>query len=103
MSALSTNTFVVGEVYYRVTYPDREMRLPGIESFVCVGSELSDQHSGDTWYFQPASDFGRFGSALAPGMRGRPVICVSHECLAEMLDIDRLLDELRGAARRRGE
>lgn len=33
--------FIPGEVYFRVTYPDRQMGCPVIESFVCIGVRRS--------------------------------------------------------------
>lgn len=98
---MATNSFVLGEVYFRVTYPDPQMRYPTVESFVFLGKNLSDEDAGETWYFQPASDFGRYGSALDPGVQARPVVCAMAAEAVDMIDMDRLIETLQSCARRR--
>jgi hypothetical protein len=89
--------FVVGELYFRVTYADREQRYPSIEVFVFLGTNASDEDREETWYFQPSSDFGRRGSALSGDTKDRPVICVSIDSLAEMLSLTGLVETIRRA------
>lgn len=91
--------FIVCELYFRVTYPDRYMCYPGIESFVCLGSNLLDDDSEETWYFQPASDYGCHGSALEG--KERPVVRVNESDFAEMLDVPALFCALEAASSRR--
>jgi hypothetical protein len=93
--------FAIGEVYYRLTFPDKKMQYPIIESLVYLGKNLSDEDTTDTWYFQPASDFGRHGSALEG--EGRPVICVGHLELGDVLDSELLRLAIAEATARRGD
>ena len=44
---LNDSVFVVGEVYYYVTYPDVEMPFPLIESYVVLGRNASDDYAID--------------------------------------------------------
>jgi len=95
------NSFTLGEVYFQVTYPDPDFLYPGIESFVYLGKNLSDEDVEDTWYFQPAGDYGRYGSALDPGASEQPVVCVNQSDATEMLDLPRLVSALQAAMTRR--
>jgi hypothetical protein len=62
-------TLELGELYFRVTYPDRRMWYPGIESFVFVGTNLLGEDMEDTWYFRPATDVHEGESDLLAGRR----------------------------------
>ena len=57
---------LVGKTYYRVTYADRDMTMPGIEPLVYIGD---GKHSnGEPFHaFQDAVSYVRYGSRLSPG------------------------------------
>jgi hypothetical protein len=93
------HSFEIGQVYFRVTYPDVKMLYPTIESFVYLGMNFSDEDVEDAWYFQPASDFGRNGSALN-GVE-RPVSCATIDELNDFESILQLTSTLRSAEERR--
>jgi len=57
-------SFSVGEVHFRVTYPGPLTRYPLIESFVFVGKNLSDENIEDSWYFQFADLYAQYVSIL---------------------------------------
>lgn len=87
--------------YFRVTYPDQERLFPSIETFVYIGCNLSDEDEAHTYYFQPVSDYVRYGHAAKSIEDGRPVICIRAEEVAEMMDIERLVDLLCSINKRR--
>ena len=93
--------FIVGEVYFRVTYPGSSLKYPRVESFVFVGKNLSDEDTKDTWYFQFADSFANSGSILEKSGGDRRVACVSQDELHEMFDEDQLLEKLIAARKRR--
>lgn len=82
----------VGEIYYRLTYLDPEMRFPVIRAYVCLGVNLSDDDvDRDIWYFQDVFSYYESGSALTATEPGTPVECLTTEELkGDMLDADRL-------------
>jgi hypothetical protein len=98
--SFALDPFLVGDVYFRVTYPDPALKFPRIESFVFVGKNLSDEDTEETWYFQFADSFAKDGSILETAGRARRVSSLTQDELGDMLDDERLLKEL-GAARRR--
>lgn len=95
--------FINGEVYYRVTYPDRNMFYPNIEPFVFIGENISDEDDEDTWYFQPARSFAKFGSVLESDQGDRTTSCVTEKDKDDMLDISGLVSELEMASARRNK
>jgi hypothetical protein len=96
--------FIVGEVYFRVKYPDILMRYPLFDSFVFVGKNLSDEDTEDTWYFQFADSYGKHGSILESPGGDRRVACVNRSELHEMLNDEEMVEELEAArSRRRAE
>jgi hypothetical protein len=96
---MTVHSFEIGQVYFRVTYPDVKMLYPSIESFVYLGMNFSDEDLEDTWYFQAALDFGRNGSALK-GVE-RPVSCATVDELIDFESISQLTSTLRSAEKRR--
>ncbi len=94
-------TFTKGDVYYRITYPDREMLFPRIESFVFVGKNLSEEDEEETCYFQLSRSFAKFGSVLENDSGDRAVTCVTEKDKGDMLDLSGLVSELEMADGRR--
>jgi hypothetical protein len=72
-------------VYYRATYPDPDMHYPGIESFVFVGKNLSDEDTEDTRYFQFADSFAKHGPIPKVGGGDRRVSYLTQSELDNML------------------
>ena len=97
-----TDRFVVGEVYFRVKYGERLHKYPLIDSFVFVGKNLSDEDQEDTWYFQFADSYAKFGSVLETKGGDRRVSCVVKSELDDMIDAQGLLHKLDEAMKRRG-
>jgi hypothetical protein len=96
---MSEHSFEIGQVYFRVTYPDVKMLYPSIESFVYLGMNFSDENLENTLYFQAALDFGRNGSALK-GVE-RTVSCATVDELIDFESISQLTSTLRIAEKRR--
>lgn len=85
---LAAARFLVGDVYFFVTYCDTRMRYPVVESYIYLGYCLSDDDDEGTWYFQPAADYVRNGSALEGSER--PVFCATKSEVSEFVDEDEL-------------
>lgn len=101
MSMKAAKEYRNGEVYFRIAFPDSKRHYPKIESFVFVGKNLSDEDTGDAWYFQFADGFARHGSILATDEGDRRVVILPEKDLPDMLDLGHLVAELEAAALRR--
>jgi hypothetical protein len=93
--------FVIGEVYFCITYAEPGRKYPLITSFVYVGKNLSDEDAEDTWYFQFADSYAKHGLILAGSGGDRRVSCLVSRELNEMLDDQHLLEHLAAARKRR--
>lgn len=97
------NSFLEGQVYFRVTYPDGSMSIPVIETFVFIGKNLSEEDSEDTWYFEFGEDYVFLGNAVVSDKQGIRVCILGESELGSMHDIARLAAELEAASERRSE
>ena len=79
--------------YFLVAYLDRDMRIPKIETYICVGQDLSN---GD-WYFQTAESFAKDGLlTVERAADDDQCLCLADQHVADgMLTWDRLVDELQ--------
>ena len=93
--------FIKGEVYYRLTFPDQELLYPIIESFVFIGMNLSDEDKDDSWYFQFAHGYGKYGSVVDTNLGDRKVLVLKKEQLEEMFNTESLVTALQSAKWRR--
>ena len=98
---MEKQSFEVGEVYFRVKYAERSMKYPLVDSFVYVGKNLSEEDTEDTWYFQFADSFAKFGSILDGPSGDRRVSCLTAREVGCMLNDSALGVELAAAAQRR--
>jgi len=98
------DSFIVGQVYFEVKYPDEALKYPLIESFVFIGKNVLDEDTDETqvWYFQPAKSFAKQGSVLETRKGDRQVAGLKKHELAEMFDEERLFQKLKAARERRG-
>jgi hypothetical protein len=90
-----------GDVYFRIVYPDAGLLYPVIQSFVFIGKNLSDEDVEETWYFQFADDYAKYGSVLDSQEGDLKVSCETKETVSCMLDQNGLIEELEVAAARR--
>jgi hypothetical protein len=65
---MSPQDLKVGSAYYRITYADPKLTIPGVEPMIFIGVNVfeSDGDSPEPMYaFQDTVSFSRFGSAAA--------------------------------------
>lgn len=93
--------FKKGEVYYRLTFPDQGLLYPIIESFVFIGMDLSEEDNEDSWYFQFAHGYGKFGSVVDTNLGDRKVLVLIKEQLEEMFNTESLVTALQSSKWRR--
>lgn len=95
--------FEVGDVYFRVTYRDCGMLYPSIETFVFVGTNLSNEDSEETFYFQPAAEYAEHGSIEGSIGGPRHVVCLTKKDASTMLDgfqLTRILESCEAGRKR---
>ncbi len=93
--------FIKGEFYYRINFPDQGMLYPLIDSFVFVGMNLSDEDQEESWYFQFADGYGKYGSVVDTNLGDRKVLVLNKEQLEEIYNTESLVTALQSAKWRR--
>ena len=77
------------------------MLYPLIDSFVFIGTNLSDEDLDDSWYFQFADGYGKHGSVVETNLGDRKVLVLEKEQLEEMFNTESLVTALQSARWRR--
>jgi hypothetical protein len=62
---MTPHNLTSGQAYYRITFADADMTIPGIEPMIYVGTNIfpDDETDTFTYYFQDTVSFRRFGPA----------------------------------------
>jgi len=98
---METSTLVAGRTYYRITFADADLTMPGVEPLVFLGEAADD--SGDRGFvLQDTVSYVRFGSGLE-GDEQHEEICLyfmSEEDARGLVDITKLAAEIAAAAGR---
>jgi hypothetical protein len=90
--------YLENEYYFRITYHDVNMVYPNVEVFLFVGTNLSDDDTEETAYFQfidscaEASALARKAEKAVPRMR-----LITAENANEMIGLSDLVEKLNGA------
>jgi len=99
---MDTQSLVVGHTYYRLTFADRDLTMPGVTPKVFLGAVVLDDGS-QAFAFQDTVSFVRFGSRLEMD-EDRDGVAVSllpdREVETEVLNIQAISREVAAAAAR---
>jgi hypothetical protein len=98
----------IGRAYYRVTYADRHMTIPGVEPMIYVGVDIFDSHElpSPVYTFQDTVSYFRFGSFLdyrGPATladEGLLAYSFSEEKLLDLADLDGVVQALQKSLER---
>lgn len=60
---MDTQSLIVGHTYYRLTFADKDLTMPGVKPLVFLGAVVLDDGS-QAFAFQDTVSFVRFGSRL---------------------------------------
>ncbi|QNN47460.1 hypothetical protein H9L17_04800 [Thermomonas brevis] len=90
---MSNLALVIGNTYYRVTYADRDLTMPGVEPLVYIGDGTGE--TGEPFHaFQDTVSYVRYGSRFAPGSTERDDLLVyflpSSEIGVDVVDLRRV-------------
>ncbi len=91
---MSTLALIVGKTYYRVTYADRDMTMPGVEPLVYIG-DGSNAEGVPFYAFQDTISYVMYGSRLTPGSIDRDDLLVyflpSKEIGVDVVDLENVV------------
>ncbi len=89
---MKVSSLEVGRTYYRLTFADRDMTIPGVEPWVFLGTV--DLVEGSVFAFQDTASYVRFGSRLKLEA-DHDEICVFFQTAKEVAE----LEDIHGVAR----
>jgi hypothetical protein len=96
-----------GKTYYRLTFADPDLTLPGVEPLVFVGLVQTDDDEDETYCFQDTVSFVRFGYVTEhTGGEELAAIFVPDREIGSIYSLEGIASEIQDALRRakdRGE
>jgi hypothetical protein len=60
---MKAETLVIGRTYFRLTFADRDLTMPGVEPLVFLG-EVTEEGGSNGFVFQDTASYVQYGSGL---------------------------------------
>lgn len=89
--------FSIGQCYFHLSFFDKELRLPEIETYVFIGEVTSS--GSRVWYFKNPESFVLRGIRQERQDRGE-TLGVDEDVISSFIGIDELMKQLKAVARR---
>lgn len=101
---MKPSSLIAGRTYYRLTFADRDLTMPGVEPLVFLG-EVSDDGGTHGFVFQDTASYVRFGSGLEGDEQHEEIglYFMPDSDVGAMYDIEELAAEIAESARRATE
>lgn len=98
---MKASTLVTGRTYFRLTFADRDLTMPGVEPVVFLG-EVTDDSGTHGFVFQDTASYVRFGSGLEGDEQHEEILLyfMPDSEVGAMYDIEELATEVAESARR---
>jgi hypothetical protein len=98
---MKASTLVTGRTYFRLTFADRDLTMPGVEPVVFLG-EVTDDSGTHGFVFQDTPSYVRFGSGLEGDEQHEEILLyfMPDSEVGAMYDIEELAAEVSETARR---
>jgi hypothetical protein len=98
---MKATALIVGRTYFRLTFADRDLTMPGIEPLVFLG-EVMDDAGTRGFAFQDTASFIQHGSGLEGDEQDEEIVLyfMPESEIGALYAIDELPAEIAGAAQR---
>jgi hypothetical protein len=98
---MKSSSLVAGRTYYRLTFADRDLTMPGVEPLVFLG-QVTDDAGTEGFVFQDTASFVQFGSGLEGDEQHEEIILyfMPEADIGAIYDIEELAAEVAESARR---
>jgi hypothetical protein len=100
---MKASALIVGRTYFRLTFADRDLTMPGVEPLVFLG-EVVDDGGTRGFAFQDTASFVQHGSGLEGEEQHDEIVIyfLPEPEIGALYDIGELTAEIAEAARRAG-
>lgn len=101
---MKASSLVIGRTYFRLTFADRDLTMPGVEPLIFLG-EVMEEGGSNGFVFQDTGSFVQYGSGLEGDEQPEDVAMyfLPESEIGALYDLAELADEIREAARRAAE
>jgi hypothetical protein len=98
---MKASTLVIGRTYYRLTFADRELTMPGVEPLVYLG-EVTDEGGTHGFVFQDTASFVQHGSGLEGEEQHEEIglFFMADADIGALYDVEELAVEMAESSRR---
>ena len=98
---MNASTLIIGRTYFRLTFSDRDLTMPGVEPVVYLG-EVADVGGTQGFVFQDPACFVQHGSGLEGDEQHEDIILyfMAEAEIGALYDVEELAAEVAESARR---
>jgi len=98
---MKASSLVIGRTYFRLTFADRDLTMPGVEPMVFLG-EVTDEGGLHGFVFQDTVSFVLHGSGLEGDEQHEDIVLyfMADSDVGAMYDVEELATEMAESARR---
>jgi hypothetical protein len=98
---MKASALVIGGTFYRLTFADRELTMPGVEPLVFLG-QVADDGGTQGFAFQDTVSYVHFGSGLEGEQQREEILLyfIPEADIGTMYDIEELAAEVSESSRR---
>ena len=98
---MKASLLVIGRTYFRLTFADRDLTMPGVEPLVFVG-EVTEESGANGFVFQDTTSYVQFGSGLEGEEQHEDIVMyfLPESEIGAIYDIEEVTVEIAEAAKR---
>ena len=98
---MKASALVAGRTFFRLTFADRDLTMPGVEPLVFLG-EVTDEGGTQGFVFQDTVSYVRFGSGLEGEEQHEEIVLyfMPEADIGAMHDVEELAAEVLESSRR---
>jgi hypothetical protein len=98
---MKASALTIDRTYFRLTFADRELTMPGVEPLVYLG-EVTDDGGTHGFVFQDTASYVQFGSGLEGDEQHEDIVLyfMPESDAGAMYDVEELAAEVAESARR---
>jgi hypothetical protein len=98
---MNASTLIIGRTYFRLTFADRDLTMPGVEPLVYLG-EVTEEGGSNGFVLQDTSSYVQHGSGLEGEEQHEEIALyfMPQTELGALYDIEELAAEIAESARR---
>lgn len=95
------SSLMVGRTYFRLTFADRDLTMPGVEPLIFLG-EVTEEEGSSGFVFQDTASYVQHGSGLEGDEQHEDIVMyfLPESEIGALYDIEEVATEVAEAARR---